>query len=102
MNLTLTVVKSPPGGETAGKSFDSAVVAGRGATLGRQSDNDWVLPADASLSRRHCRIVYEQGAFAIIDTSSLGSEVNGRRLGNGQRALLSDGDRINLSLSLFP
>jgi len=97
MNLTLTVVKSPPGGETAAKSFDSAAVAGQGATLGRQSDNDWVLPGDASLSRRHCRIVYEQGAFAIIDTSTLGSEVNGRRLANGQRAPLNEGDRINLS-----
>jgi type VI secretion system FHA domain protein len=97
MNLTLTVVKSPPGGEAAAKSFDSAVIAGQGATLGRQSDNDWVLPGDASLSRRHCRIVYEQGAFAVVDTSSLGSEVNGRRLANGQRAPLRDGDRINLS-----
>lgn len=98
MNLTLTVVKSPPGGETAAKCFDGAAVAGQGASLGRQSDNDWVLPGDASLSRRHCRIVYDQGAFAIVDTSSVGSEVNGRRIANGQRAPLSDGDRIKLSM----
>ena len=97
MNLTLTIVKGPADGEMSARSFDSAVVAGRGASLGRQPDNDWVLPGDLSVSRHHCRIMYEQGAFAILDTSSFGSEVNGQRLARGQRVALANGDRINLS-----
>src|SRR5579872_4255332 len=83
MNLTLTVVKGPPGFGAVAKSFESTAIAARGATVGRQSENDLALTGDASVSRRHCRIVFENGGFALIDMSSFGSEVNGRRVANG-------------------
>ena len=101
MNLVLTIVQSPPGGAAATRSFESAALGRRGITLGRQQDNDWVLPNDTSISRKHCQIVYDQGGFALIDSSSFGSVVTNRRLGHGERAPLQEGDRITLGEYAF-
>jgi predicted component of type VI protein secretion system len=101
MNLTLTIVQGPPCGGPATRSFEGTALGTRGLTLGRQPDNDWVLPNDTSVSRWHCKIVYEEGGFALVDTSSFGSAVNERRLGRGEQAPLHEGDRIALGEYAF-
>ena len=77
-------------GASAAKVFGSA-----GGTIGRVSDNDWVLP-DPYISSRHARIHWRNGQFLIEDTSSNGVFINApdRRLGRGQMHPLQGGDRI--------
>lgn len=60
-------------------------------TIGRQSDNDLVI-RDTRASRRHARIVEEDGAFVIEDLESKhGVTVNGERV---RRRALRPGDVI--------
>jgi type VI secretion system FHA domain protein len=101
MNLVLTIVQSPPGGSAITRRFESAAVGARGITLGRQTNNDWVLPNDTSVSRKHCQIVYDKGGFGLIDSSSFGSVVNDRKLRQGERVPLHEGDRITLGEYVF-
>lgn len=77
-------------GASAAKIFGTA-----GGTIGRVSDNDWVLP-DPYISSRHARIHWRNGQFLIEDTSSNGVFINApdRRLGRGQMHPLQGGDRI--------
>jgi type VI secretion system FHA domain protein len=77
-------------GASAAKVFGAA-----GGTIGRVSDNDWVLP-DPYISSRHARIHWRNGQFLIEDTSSNGVFINSpdRRLGRGQMHPLQGGDRI--------
>jgi type VI secretion system FHA domain protein len=60
-----------------------------------------VLPNDTSVSRKHCQIVYEQGGFSVIDSSSFGSVVNDRKLRQGERVPLREADRITLGEYVF-
>lgn len=71
------------------------VFRARGGTIGRTAGNDWVLP-DPYVSSRHAIIVYEHGQFFVEDTSTNGVFLNSadRRVGRGQRAVLSPGDVI--------
>lgn len=66
-----------------------------GGTIGRVSDNDWILP-DPYISSRHARIHWRDGQFLIEDTSSNGVFINSpdRRLGRGQMYPLQGGERI--------
>src|SRR5688572_7166902 len=77
-------------GASAAKVFSTS-----GGTIGRVSDNDWVLP-DPYISSRHARIHWRNGQFLIEDTSSNGVFINSpeRRLGRGQMHPLQAGDRI--------
>ena len=77
-------------GASAAKVFSTS-----GGTIGRVSDNDWVLP-DPYISSRHARIHWRNGQFLIEDTSSNGVFINApdRRLGRGQMHPLQGGDRI--------
>lgn len=66
-----------------------------GGTIGRQADNDWVLP-DPYISARHARIRYANGVFHIEDTSTNGVFINSpdNRLVRGEPYALKSGDRI--------
>jgi type VI secretion system FHA domain protein len=77
-------------GAAAAKVFRAS-----GGTIGRLSDNDWVLP-DPYISSRHARIHWRNGQFLIEDTSSNGVFINSpdHRLGRGQLHALQGGDRI--------
>lgn len=68
-----------------------AVVIGRGA--GRAGGDPAELGlADPLLSRRHMQIGWNAGRCEVVDEGSLnGTLVDGRRLGKGQAAPLSDG-----------
>ncbi|MEM1347947.1 MAG: FHA domain-containing protein [Myxococcota bacterium] len=60
-------------------------------TLGRNKQND-VAIKHSSVSRSHARIVFQSGAFVLLDLkSSNGTFVNGQRV---ERARLAHGDEI--------
>src|SRR3954468_4745598 len=66
-----------------------------GGSIGRSSENDWVLPDDMRyVSGRHARIVYHQGRYLLQDTSSNGTYVNDneRPLGSQNPHELRSGD----------
>lgn len=64
-------------------------------SIGRTQDNEIPLP-DPSLSRRHARIFYVDGAFVLVDTGSTnGCQVNGRPV-LASKAVLKDGDIVKL------
>jgi len=70
-----------------------------GGTIGRNPDNDWVLP-DPKLyvSGRHALIDFQSGAYYVIDTSRNGVYINGadEPVGRGHPQRLFDGDRLRI------
>ena len=105
--LQLTVVEAHAGGTVKGTQ---CTVGPEGATIGRAVDNTWTLTDEhRRLSRHHFEIVYEEGNYLLIDTSTNGSFINVAResIGQGNRTVLRDGDTIRLgyyilSVSLEP
>ena len=70
-----------------------------GGTLGRATDNDWILPdPDRYLSGKHARIDFRAGTYVLVDTSSNGTYVNGAQvpLGKYHDYVLKDGDYVRL------
>lgn len=64
-------------------------------TVGRKSENALVLTGDPYVSGSHARIVFEGGAFALVDVGSTnGTRLNGRKLSPHAPQPLSDGDEI--------
>jgi len=83
-------------GPYVGQSFDLAAPV---TTLGRDSSQTIVLASDATVSRRHARIVEEAGSHVIYDEgSSNGTMVNGLAVTVQQ---LSPGDVVALGASQF-
>jgi len=67
----------------------------RGAfiAIGRGSDND-VIVDDAQVSRHHCQLKLQHGAYEFVDLQSRnGSNVNGQAV---EAIALADGDRIRI------
>ena len=63
------------------------------ALLGRHSTSDFRL-AFPEISRRHCRIAYENGAWHVFDLKSLnGIYINGERT---NESILYTGDRLRI------
>jgi type VI secretion system protein ImpI len=70
-----------------------------GGSIGRASDNDWVLPdPDIFVSSHHALIDYREGAYYLTDTSTNGVFVNDsdQAVGNGTPIRLYDGDRLRM------
>jgi type VI secretion system FHA domain protein len=91
MPLTLEVIgeKAARMGASARKTFTL------GGTIGRLDDNDWVFP-DEYISGHHARIIFNNGAFLIEDTSTNGVFVNSpqNRLARNKPYQLRSGDTI--------
>jgi len=70
-----------------------------GGTIGRNADNDWVLP-DPKLyvSGRHALIDFQSGAYYLIDMSRNGVYINSadEPVGRGHPQRLFDGDRLRI------
>jgi type VI secretion system FHA domain protein len=68
-----------------------------GGTIGRNADNQFVLP-DVSkfISRHHCRIEYsnQERGYTLTDLGSNASQVNGQPVGNGKTARLKNADTL--------
>ena len=70
-----------------------------GGTIGRNADNDWILPDPKRyISGRHALIDFQGGAYYIVDTSRNGVYINGADspVGRGHPQRLFDGDRLRL------
>jgi len=78
----------------------SAKVFGvHGGSIGRGTDNDWILPdPERYLSGKHARIDFRAGTYVLVDTSSNGTYVNGAQvpLGKYHDYVLKDGDYVRL------
>jgi type VI secretion system protein len=70
-----------------------------GGTIGRSTDNEWILPdPERYLSGKHARVDFRAGTYVLVDTSSNGTYVNGAQvpLGKYHDYQLRDGDYIRL------
>ncbi|MEN6439741.1 MAG: type VI secretion system-associated FHA domain protein TagH [Syntrophobacter sp.] len=78
-------------------SSPSSVIFGKeGGTVGRSNDNRLVLP-DECISRKHARIIYENGRYFLVDSSSNGTQIVNRDVYvQGDTAELMDGDILRI------
>jgi predicted component of type VI protein secretion system len=94
MSLTLSILTGPDG-----SALEKRVFPGGSLSIGRASDNDWVL-ADPQrhLSKRHCTIAFRDLFWEVTDLSTNGTFLNSERepIGNGTVRDLRDGDRLRL------
>ena len=70
-----------------------------GGSIGRGTDNEWILPdPERYLSGKHARVDFRGGTYVLVDTSSNGTYVNGAQvpLGKYHDYLLKDGDYVRL------
>jgi type VI secretion system FHA domain protein len=70
-----------------------------GGTIGRSTDNEWILPdPERYLSGKHARVDFRAGTYVLVDTSSNGTYVNGAQvpLGKYHDYQLRDGDYVRL------
>src|ERR1700730_2042195 len=70
-----------------------------GGTIGRSTDNEWILPdPERYLSGKHARVDFRAGTYVLVDTSSNGTYVNGAQvpLGKYHDYPLQEGDYIRL------
>jgi type VI secretion system protein len=75
----------------------SRVFGVHGGSIGRGSDNEWILPdPERYLSGKHARIDFRKGSYVLVDTSSNGTFVNGAQLplGKYHDYVLKDGDYL--------
>jgi len=96
MALRLRIVSEHAGrlGPQATKVFGV-----HGGTIGRATDNEWILPdPERYLSGKHARVDFRAGTYILVDTSSNGTYVNGAQvpLGKYHDYLLKDGDYVRL------
>lgn len=94
MRLVLTITNGANGlsGDKASRAFDQ-----NGGTVGRGSDNAWILPdPQRVMSRQHLSISFENGFFWLTDTSVNGVFHNGAAapLGRNGRVSLRAGDQV--------
>lgn len=92
MALQITLVKAPKAVSVAKTShvFDK-----RGGTLGRSDSNLWVLPdLEKFLSSCHCEVLFESGAYFLLDLSTNGTFINSafEPIGKGSKVPLKHGD----------
>lgn len=77
----------------------STVFGVQGGTIGRATDNDWVLPdPERFLSGHHARLEHREGYYYLTDTSSNGTYVNDSHdpVSNTGPYPLKDGDHIRM------
>jgi type VI secretion system FHA domain protein len=94
MPLILTIISSHKVGlgDAATRAFGIS-----GGTIGRSTENDWVLPdSKRYVSSRHCTIDFRGGGYYLIDTSTNGVYVNDADIpvGRGNPQRLFAGDRL--------
>src|SRR6266478_5534753 len=92
VTLTLTMLRCPDA-----VAPETRVLHGGEFSIGRGSENDWVLPdPERFLSKRHCMLAYRSGSWQVADLSTNGTFVNGEAepIGHGEPRDLRDGDRL--------
>jgi len=94
MALTLSMLRCPDGVPPETRRLSGGTVS-----IGRSPSSDWVLPdPERVLSKRHCVVSFENGAWHVTDTSANGTFVNRDtdRLAFDQPRPLRNGDRLLL------
>lgn len=92
--LTITSYHKITPGQCPEKLLEAGAI-----TVGRSSDNDWVLPDPERLvSARHCVIQFKDGRYYLTDNSTNGVELvrAGIRLRRGASEPLMDGEVIRI------
>ena len=77
----------------------SVTINESGCTIGRATDNGFVLPdMERIISHRHASIQYENGSYYLTDNSTNGTYINhaAEPIGAGNRILLHDGDVLSI------
>src|ERR1700722_1457796 len=96
MTLRLSVVSEH--GIRLGQN-STKVFGVHGGTIGRATDNAWILPdPERYLSGKHVRVDFRAGAYVLVDTSSNGTYITGSKvqLGKYHHYTLKDGDYVRL------
>src|SRR5690242_7428521 len=94
MSLSLTILRCPDGVPP-----QTRTISGGELSIGRGSDNDWVLPdPERVVSKRHCVVAYRSGRWHIVDRSTNGTffDRDKEPIGQGCERGLQDGDRLRL------
>ena len=73
------------------------VLHNRGAIIGRSATCEWPLPDDGRLlSRSHCKIIYDDGAYMIEDMSVNGTFLNQKEEPISEPYRLQPGDKFTV------
>lgn len=65
--------------------------------IGRDSKNEFQIPI-STISRQHCKILFQDSTYLLEDLGSThGTKLNGKKLAAGEKVVLSDGDKIELT-----
>ena len=94
LTLTLTIGKNFPSDRDNRYVFDEY-----GGSIGRNQDNDFVLPdPNHYLSRKHALVSFDNGAFYLTDTSENGVFLNhsNQPVGKNNTVRLNHGDCLTL------
>lgn len=96
MSIVISIVKLPEGAADTKATHTFAL---QGGTIGRSSDNAWVLEdPERFISSKHSEISFENGQYYITDLSTNGTFSNGAAepIGKGNTVQLNDGDKFAL------
>jgi type VI secretion system protein len=96
MSIVISIVKQP---ENAVDTKVTHTFARQGGTIGRSSDNAWILEdPERFISSQHSQISFENGQYYITDLSTNGTFSNGspEPIGKGNTIKLNDGDKFAL------
>lgn len=77
----------------------SVTINESGCTIGRATDNTFVLPdVERIISHRHASIQFENGAYYLTDNSTNGTYINHapEPIGPGNKVALNDGDILSI------
>lgn len=96
MSIVISITKLPDG---VADTKSTHTFAHQGGTIGRSSDNDWVIEdTECFISSQHSQISFEHGQYYITDLSTNGTFSNGSAepIGKGNTIKLNDGDKFSL------
>ncbi len=95
MTLSLQILEAPSDETSIVREYH---IHDREITIGREFDCNLCLPdGTAQISRHHAKIVKASDEkFMVIDTSSNGTLVNGKKISKAVEVKLGDGDILNI------
>jgi len=96
MSIVISIIKLPDG---AVDTKATHTFAHQGGTIGRSSDNAWILEdPERFISSQHSKISFENGQYYITDLSTNGtfSNSSAEPIGKGNTVKLNDGDKFSL------
>jgi pSer/pThr/pTyr-binding forkhead associated (FHA) protein len=91
-----------PAAKLIDQSGKEHVLKSASTVFGRKPGSDVVLTGDAFVSGTHAKVVYEAGAYKLVDLGSTnGTKVNGQKLSPNVPVALADGDAVQLGQTHF-